>query len=176
MERVDSIRHWIDAHREDALDLLRIYVGLALFAKGVAFIGHMMTLSEEVRVAVGFAPAIVAHFVVAAHLAGGLLMAVGLVTRLAAAVQIPVLAGAIVFVHAKEGLFTDAMRLELALMVLFLLVLYAVVGAKRWSVDAYLARTAGAEAAEHAADPRHDEQELHPPLGSRGGTRPDARP
>lgn len=178
MASVDSMRQWIDAHREDALDVLRIYVGLALFAKGVAFIGHMMALSEEVRVAVGFAPAIVAHYVVAAHLAGGLLMAVGLVTRLAAAVQIPVLAGAIVFVHAKQGLFTDAMTLELSVLVLFLLVVYTVVGAKRWSVDSYLARTSGAQEGDRVAAPHRDEHDVHPPIGSPEprGSRPDARP
>jgi uncharacterized membrane protein YphA (DoxX/SURF4 family) len=141
MERVERLRQWIDAHREYALDVIRIYLGFALFAKGVTFIGHMQSLSEEVRSAVEFSPAIVAHFVVAAHLAGGLLMGVGLVTRLAAAVQIPVLAGAILFVHAKQGLFTEAMTLEFSILVLFLLVVFAIVGARHWSVDSYLARS-----------------------------------
>ena len=174
MERVERITQWIDVHRDQALDVIRIYLGVALFAKGVAFIGHMMDLSEEVRLAVGFMPTIVSHYVVAAHLAGGLLMAVGLVTRLAAAVQVPVLAGAILFVHAKQGLFTDAMTLELSLLVLFLLLVYTVVGARHFSVDAYLARSARASEPDRAPDihemptpmgtpkPRDDRPDVHP--------------
>jgi uncharacterized membrane protein YphA (DoxX/SURF4 family) len=177
MERVERISQWIDAHRDQALDVIRIYLGLALFAKGVAFIGHMMELSEEVRIAVGFAPAVLAHFVVAAHLAGGLLMAVGLVTRLAAAVQLPVVAGAIVFVHAKQGLFTDAMTLELSLLVLFLLGVYTVVGARHFSVDAYLARWSRANDIDQGHRATRDEPDVHAPLRpDPRKDRPDAHP
>jgi putative oxidoreductase len=142
-ETIRKLRQWIDAHREDALDALRIYLGFALFAKGIAFIGQMESLTDAVRATeLGYASGLLAHYVVVAHIGGGLLLGVGLVTRLAAAAQIPVLAGAAVFVHAKGGLFTPAMTLEFTLLVLFLLVTYTVIGARRWSFDSYLARDA----------------------------------
>ena len=144
MEALRRLRAWLDDHRELALDLVRIYLGFALFAKGVAFIRQgMATLETVTTQAVGFGEGMLAHYVVLAHIGGGLLLAVGLVTRLAAAVQIPVLVGAVLFVHAKEGLFTSAMTLELTLLVLFLLLVFSVAGSGRVSLDRYF-RTAPA--------------------------------
>jgi uncharacterized membrane protein YphA (DoxX/SURF4 family) len=104
----------------------------------VAFVMQGMNVLEEMASRVGFGEAMLAHYVVTAHIGGGLLLAVGLATRAAAAVQIPVLAGAAIFVHGQEGLFTASMRLELSLLVLFLLVLFALVGAGRLSADHYV--------------------------------------
>ena len=163
---VERMRQWISAHREDALDVLRIYLGFALFARGVSFIGQMQALTEQVKATqLDFAAGMLAHYVVTAHIAGGLLLAVGLVTRLAAAVQIPVLAGAAVFIHAKQGLFTPQMTLELTLLVLVLLCVYAAIGAKRWSVDAYLARTAPVGKSERIIARGSGVHDVQPPLG-----------
>jgi uncharacterized membrane protein YphA (DoxX/SURF4 family) len=138
MEALRRLRAWLDGHHELALDLVRIYLGFALFAKGVAFIRQGMSTLESVTMnAVGFGEGMLAHYVVLAHIGGGLLLAVGLVTRLAAAVQIPVLVGAVLFVHAKEGLFTSAMTLELTLLVLFLLIVFTFAGSGRLSLDRY---------------------------------------
>lgn len=142
MTHLDETRQWIDAHRDLGLEILRVYLGLALFAKGIAFIGQMPVLEEMARAGpTSFGAAMIAHYVVVAHLAGGLLLAMGFITRLAAAAQIPVLVGAVFFVHANEGLFTT-MRLELALLVLVLLVVYAFIGGGRWSVDRWMATRA----------------------------------
>ena len=140
MESLRQWRIWLDGHRELGLELVRIYLGLALFAKGVAFVMEGMRTLREMTAVVGFGEAMLAHYVVMAHIAGGILLALGLATRLAAAVQIPVLAGAVLFVHSQEGLFTAEMHLELALLVLFLLIVFALVGAGRFSVDHYLFR------------------------------------
>jgi uncharacterized membrane protein YphA (DoxX/SURF4 family) len=140
---MESWRHWrdrLEAHRQDGLDLIRIYLGFALFAKGVAFVMQGMHVLEEMAARVGFAEAMLAHYVVGAHIAGGLLLAIGLATRVAALVQVPVLLGAVLFVHGGEGLFTQAMRLELGLLVLFLLVLFTLVGSGRLSADQYVFR------------------------------------
>jgi uncharacterized membrane protein YphA (DoxX/SURF4 family) len=79
-----------------------------------------------------------AHYVVLAHLCGGFLMAIGLVTRIAALAQVPVLFGAVFFVHLEEGLFSRGQNLEFAILVLFLVSLVFVHGPGRWSVDHYL--------------------------------------
>lgn len=141
MAYLESTRQWIDAHRDLALEVLRVYLGVALFAKGIAFIGQISALEEMARAGPEFGRALVAHYVIVAHIAGGLLMAIGLITRLAAAVQVPILAGAVFFVHASDGFFTN-MQLELDLLVLVLLTVYAFVGGGRWSVDRWLATRA----------------------------------
>ena len=62
-------------------------------------------------------------------------MTVGLFTRVAAFVQIPILVGAVFFVHAQDGLFTQGQSFELAVLVLVLLFVVFVFGAGRYSLD-----------------------------------------
>ena len=157
MDRLYRLRDWLDAHRDLALDLLRIYLGFALFAKGISFIQENSSLMENVSaVPFSYARGLIARYVIIAHLGGGILLALGLVTRLSAAVQVPALLGAVFFVHRSEHFFTASMTLELEVLVLFLLVLYTIVGAGRLSLDYYVFRRdaeAGARAAARATEP-----------------------
>ena len=136
-----GLRAMMARPRELALDALRIYLGVALFLQGTAFVGHVSRLVETMREThVPWSSAWLAHFVAMAHIVGGLMLAAGMLTRLAAAIQIPVLLGAVLFVHRQEGLFTPQQTLELALLVLFMLMLFAIVGGGPLSVDAYAER------------------------------------
>lgn len=132
------LKTYFVANRDLALELIRIYLGLGLFAKGVYFAGHLSAVTS--LMSGDFAKYTVAHLIAFAHLAGGLLLAAGLLTRLAAAVQIPILVGAVLMVHLREGLFGATQNLEFALLVLFLLVISVVVGGGRWSADYFLAK------------------------------------
>jgi uncharacterized membrane protein YphA (DoxX/SURF4 family) len=87
-----------------------------------------------------FVPLALSQYVVAAHLCGGILLALGLGTRLAAAVQIPPLLGAVLFVHIGEGLLTAGQSLEFAALVLAMLSAFAVFGSGRLSLDSWLAK------------------------------------
>ena len=78
---------------------------------------------------------IVGHYVIIAHLVGGLFLAIGLFTRFAALLQIPVLFGAVFFVHRAEGLFTTSQNLEFSILVLFLLILIFFYGPGVLSLD-----------------------------------------
>jgi len=88
----------------------------------------------------------IAHYVIPAHLVGGALLAVGLLTRFAAILQLPILLGAVFYVYAPQVVafrmssVEPRQSLELAAMVLFLLALVAVFGAGRLSLDNWLAR------------------------------------
>ncbi len=129
---------WVEGRRDLWLDLLRIYMGVLMFLKGVMFVSHESSLMDMMVAAhVPMGGTLLAHYVVLAHIAGGLMLTVGLLTRLAAAVQIPIVLGAVLFVHAKQGFFTQAQTLEYALLVLFILALFVVSGAGRLSVDHY---------------------------------------
>jgi uncharacterized membrane protein YphA (DoxX/SURF4 family) len=55
---------------------------------------------------------------------------------LAALVQLPILAGAVVVVHWQDGLLSANQSLEFSALVLFLLVLVCTFGSGRWSLDA----------------------------------------
>ena len=75
------------------------------------------------------------------HLPGGLLLAIGLLTRVAALAQIPILLGAIFYVHLSNRMRVEPRQeLEFATLVLFLLVLVFSYGGGRLSVDHLLSR------------------------------------
>ena len=137
MGSFENILSWLDDHRDLGLDIIRIYLGVGLFVKGVYFIGHTNVLVEMMGEQGIFSVGqiAIAHYVAVAHLVGGLFMTVGLLTRIAAAVQIPVLIGAVFLVHLREGLFTRGQNLEFTAFVLFSLIIFALFGSGRLSLD-----------------------------------------
>lgn len=154
MSNTALFRQWTDRHRDVAFDLVRVYLGLGLFARGAVFIAQPEAFYGLID-GEGFAFAAIAlgHYVALAHLVGGLLLAVGFLTRVAAIVQIPILFGAVFFVHLGEGLAAPGQGLEFAALVLVLLIAYAVYGSGRLSLDYYLTSTrAEADALEVARE------------------------
>ena len=127
---------WLEARRHLCFEVLRIYLGVGLFMKGVLFAGDPEALSGWMRDGwLDASAAMLAHYVVLAHLCGGVMLAAGLLTRVAAAVNVPILLGAVLFVHTRDGLFTRTQGLEFTLFVLLALVLIVWHGSGRWSLD-----------------------------------------
>lgn len=126
---------WADAHSTVALDLVRIYLGAGLLARGVLFLtepGAYLDLLPG-RNGSAFASLAVLHYVGLAHVGGGLLLVGGLLTRVAALVQIPILFGAAFLVHLPAGVTNQSFAF--AALVLALLVVIAVWGGGPWSLD-----------------------------------------
>jgi putative oxidoreductase len=131
----------LNQKREIGLDLLRIYLGIGLFVRGALFISRPEALLQLIASnGDWFWPAAIAHYVAAVHIFGGFLLTLGAYTRLAAAVQLPVLAGAVFVTHWGEGLLSRGQSLEFAGLVLFMLLVFTVFGAGPLSVDARLRR------------------------------------
>ena len=157
---------------EIAFDLFRMYLGIGLVVRGALIVSDRTLLLRMIDPA-WIAPMLIAHAVVLGHLVGGLLLAAGCCTRLAAALQIPTLLGAVFLVHWREGLFARDQSLELAAIVLVALILYALFGSGPLSVDRYLER---AEQRQATAKPE-SQPELPPPQAWRLlRTRPLAAP
>jgi putative oxidoreductase len=138
MKNINDCKQWIESHMDVVIDLVRMYLGVGLFAKGLYFLMHQGELSKllEGTNNVAFAQGALAHYVIPAHLVGGLLLAMGLLTRLAALSQIPILIGAVLYVWLPKMLFIEQRQnLEFSALVLFLLVLIFVYGAGRLSLD-----------------------------------------
>ncbi|HKO94480.1 MAG TPA: DoxX family protein [Polyangiaceae bacterium] len=120
-------------------DLVRAYLGIGLFVRGVLFVSRPeLVIGYLSSTESWFVPYAMAHYVALAHLGGGLLLAFGLATRLAAFVQLPVLVGAVFMVHSGDSLLTAGQSLEFSALVLMLLIVYLAVGAGPLSVDAWL--------------------------------------
>ncbi|MBI3875228.1 MAG: DoxX family protein [Verrucomicrobia bacterium] len=143
MEKLRECQKWLAANTDLFLDLVRVYLGVGLAVKAVYLMSntnYLMSLIERSG-SWWFAPAAAAHYVVMAHLVGGILLALGLVTRLAALAQVPVLVGAVFYVYMPEVMtWEPRQNLEFTGLVLFLLALYSVFGAGRWSLDYYFAK------------------------------------
>lgn len=136
---VTRLVSWADAHRGVALDLLRVYLGLGLLVRGVLFLSDPSTyvalLPEGTEAS--FSSFAMVHYVGLAHVGGGLLLMVGLLTRLAALSQLPILIVAALVIHLPAGV-TDqsfAFAALVAALVAALLGVFAVWGGGHWSLD-----------------------------------------
>ena len=153
MNQITWVKKWVESHYDVVLDIIRIYLGIGLFFKGIYFLTHSGELARLIDGSgtLWALSAIVAHYVVVANIVGGFCLALGLLTRAAALLQLPVLFGAVFYVHLPRIMsFGPRQDLEFAGLVLFLLALIGVYGAGRWSLDYYLERKS-AEAAPSAA-------------------------
>ena len=127
-----------DFSKVGPVDVLRIYLGVALAIKGIHFILNMTSIESLAHTSIGHFENLIAWFVVAVHIVGGASLAIGFQTRLAAAVNMFVVFGALLFVHSAEGLFTAQQGFELSLFVLVTLGLVFWRGSGRFSFDNYL--------------------------------------
>ena len=144
MERWNVLRKWIESRRDMVFDLMRIYLGIGLFVKGIQFLGDQEflrdALQETDRLHFDLSAAFLAHYIPLAHIGGGVLLVVGLLTRISTLFQLPVLLGAVFLVYGRDGLFSHNQDLQFTALVLFLLVLILIHGGGRLSVDNYLRR------------------------------------
>lgn len=141
MQRDNNWHVWIKENRDIAIEVFRIYVGIALMIKGFQFLIDPKTVSEYmVMVNLPFLHFLTIHVVGLVHIAFGFLLTIGLLTRVAALVQVPILFGAIFFVHVQQGLFTKEQNLEFVILVLLVLLVFVVYGGGRLSIDHILNR------------------------------------
>lgn len=130
-----EIQKWLEDHRDLGYGMVRVYLGIALTVRGLLMLLNpesIARLAGEQQLYMYYA------YIVGAHLVGGLLLAMGMWTRLAALVQIPVLVGAIVLIHLGQGLMTAGQSLELASLVLILLSVFAIFGSGPLSVRTWM--------------------------------------
>ncbi len=143
MNSVEKIEHWGDDHHAKWLDVIRIVLGIIILLKGIAFVSDTdalksLFLQNSVYSFSGLLAMSLTHIVAFAHLVGGVLIILGLLTRFAVVVQIPVLLGAVFFVNISKGFSPMNSELWLSILVLFLLILFWVVGSGPYSVDHWM--------------------------------------
>jgi putative oxidoreductase len=140
MTVIQKIEHWGDVHHAKWLDVIRIVLGLLIFSKGIAIVSNTTTLQDLLleNNTFGFSgmmASLAIHIVGFVHLVGGILITIGLVTRFAAVIQIPILLCAVFFVNLVHGFSILNNELWLSILVLLLLILFWVVGSGPYSVD-----------------------------------------
>jgi putative oxidoreductase len=138
MGTLRQIQDWSTTHHPRWLVVLRVALGVCLFAKGIVFMSNSILLERLLSGSPMSGNAGWLSIVITwANLLGGFFLVVGLMTRLVAIIQIPILAGAIIFINAQKGGFAASSELGLAVVVLLLLIFFLVEGSGPLSLDHY---------------------------------------
>lgn len=94
---VKGLNKWANAHTYYALDVFRIALGVFLFIKGTSFITNSQYLVDLLSPLSNLKGGMLTfHYIAAAHTMGGVMIAVGLLTRWAIIAQLPILLGAVI--------------------------------------------------------------------------------
>lgn len=139
MAILTRFQHWNHTNQSVLLLVARILLGIILLLKGIFFISNaellrQLILDSRFAAGVGF----FAAYVMFAHLFGGVFIIIGLLTRMAALLQIPVLLGAIFFIFPQQGIAQFGSDFILLLIVLILLIYVLFKGGGAISMDDYL--------------------------------------
>jgi putative oxidoreductase len=143
MTTLQQIRSWSTTHHPRWLVIIRIGLGLFLMAKGINFMrdstlldGILFGNAAHANNDTHWLPIIITW----ANLLGGLMILLGLWTRLVALLQLPILIGAIIFINVQKGGFAPESELGLAILTLLLVMFFLVEGSGPLSLDNYFER------------------------------------
>ena len=133
MNLLEKFEFWGDRHHPKWLDIIRITLGIFLCYKGIDFLRNtsgLIGLMKNNFPFSGFMIVLLGHYVTFAHIIGGLALTIGLFTRAACLIQIPILIGAIIFVNIKatHDAFNPYSELFLSIIILLLLIYFLIIG------------------------------------------------
>ena len=135
---------WLSDHTDLFMDLIRAYLGIGLFIKGMYIMQHEVEFQRLVENTNGMSLSLMAaaHYIIPVHFVGGAMLLLGFATRFAAVAQIPLLVGAIFYVYLPRFATLELRQnLEFTGLVLFLLCVLTVYGSGRYSLDYVLHKT-----------------------------------
>ena len=136
MNYLQRLEYWGEAHHPKYLDIIRIAFGIFVLIKGIEFANNTARLTETMANSMSINPvlfSLMIQYIIFGHIIGGFLVVVGLFTRLACILQIPVLLGALIFVD--WDVMQHFSEFFLALLTLILLCYFTIIGSGPWSLD-----------------------------------------
>jgi len=141
MNVIYKIENWGNKHHPKLLDLIRMVLGALLFFKGIRYLNNAAFLQDLIieDKLTKLSPDIIAALIIYVtyiQLVGGLFIFLGLITRLAAILQLPIVFGAIFFVNILSPFVNS--ELWLSLLALALLMLFIIIGSGPLSLDRVL--------------------------------------
>ena len=145
MKRLKSFEKSSLKDADGVFAVLRVFLGGILLWKCAEFYFNRELLLEMIAGTEidWFFPMAWAHYVILAHFLGALCLFGGLATRFACIVQLPILLGAVFWVHLPAIMqihqTVSIVEFNLALMTLVMLLFYSFRGAGIYSLDYYTA-------------------------------------
>lgn len=136
MDTIKKINKWANLHSYYPIDILRIGLGVFLFTKGLYFMNNSLHLMELVLPLKNYvSEMILLHYLVPAHILGGILIVFGLLTRWALIAQIPILIGAVLINILGDMQMSNFI---IASVTLLIAVFFIYFGSGKHSADYYL--------------------------------------
>jgi putative oxidoreductase len=146
MTSLQQIRDWGTTHHPRWLVVVRVGLGLFLFAKGITFMQNATLLDRLLYGSASFddnqthwLPILITW----ANLLTGTLLIIGLWTRVMALLQLPILVGAIIFINMQKGSIAPQSELGLAILTLLGMLFFLIEGGGPLSLDAYFEKNKG---------------------------------
>lgn len=138
MSLISKISNWTDNHNPKWLALFRLALGAILLMRGVAFLNNLPEL-DRLIVDNGLVNyrGISKNVLPWIHITGGFLIIIGIFTRFAAFVQIPIILGVLIFINIKKGVFAVETDLSFSILILLLLLVFVVEGSGTLSLAGY---------------------------------------
>lgn len=133
-----QVEKWSTTHHPRWLVFPRVALGICLFVKGISFMSNTVSLESllaesNVSSNSGWLLLVITWL----HLLCGFLIIIGLFTRWASLVMIPILLGAVIFVNAPRGIFAAESEFGFSLVVLVMLIVFFIEGGGPLSLDDY---------------------------------------
>lgn len=133
MGAIIKLNKWANAHTNIGFDALRVLLGSFLFYKGIDFMAHTERIISVLNPVDTFGwTMIIVHYITMTHLVGGILIVIGLLTRLSIALQLPILISAVLLNFVGDMVVINLIQASAALM---LSVFFLIYGSGKHSVD-----------------------------------------
>ncbi|MEJ0102264.1 MAG: DoxX family protein [Bacteroidota bacterium] len=138
MGMLHQLEKWSATHHPRWLVFFRVALGLCLFVKGISFMYNNSTLEGLLsQSSLNSYSSWIALTITWIHLLGGFLIVIGLLTRWAVLMQIPILIGAVIFVNTP---FAAESEFTFSLLILLLLIFFFIEGGGPFSLDNYFSK------------------------------------
>ena len=131
MNLLQKFEYWGDRHHPKWLDIIRIALGVFLLYKGIDFLRNTSDLVSLMSLRSPFGSFLIillGHYVTFAHILGGFFLTIGMFTRAACLIQVPILIGAIIFVNSSSNVLRPYSELFLSILILLLVIYFLIVG------------------------------------------------
>ena len=152
MNTFEEISTWGEKNHPAWIDLFRIAFGAILIIKGIQpFISisnwALNSFGDTIvnlGIVIGgdeqaFLTMVILHYIVLTHIIGGILIMLGLITRVVLLLTLPVLLGAVIFANVPEmGIFSVYANFIFALVLLVANIVFMIYGSGPYSLDKYM--------------------------------------
>ena len=140
MNLLHQIRRWEYLHHKIIISIFRVVLGIIITVKGIYFLSNYSYLQSLLSSSLlhRFAGSFWVYYITFANLLCGIFLIIGLFTRIALWIQIPMLIGAVLFINPGGHAFRFNGEFVLSVLVLGGLCYFLIKGPGEISMDNYL--------------------------------------